>query len=53
MIPHGGYNLMVADLKAKKAYDIDQLFKGLRSSDLNSDFEELGPAWTDVRFTHS
>lgn len=53
LIPHGGYNLMVADLKAKKAYDLDELFKGLRSRDLNSDFEELGPAWTDVRFTHT
>ena len=53
LIPHGGYNLMVADLKTKKAYDIDELFEGARKSDLNSDFEELGPAWTFVRFTHS
>jgi hypothetical protein len=53
LIPHGGYNLMVADLKAKKAYDLDELFKGVRSRDVNSDFEELGPAWTNVRFTHS
>ncbi len=52
LIPHGGYNLMVADLKGKKSYDIDELFRGLRDRDLNSDFEELGPAWTDVRFTH-
>ena len=53
LIPHGGYNLMVADLKKKKAYDIDDIYKGVRAKDLNSDFEELGPAWTDVRFTHS
>lgn len=53
LIPHGGYNLMVADLKAKRSYDIDELYIGHRSSDLNSDFEELGPAWTNVRFTHT
>jgi hypothetical protein len=52
LIPHGGYNLMVADLKAKKSYDIDEVYKEVRSVDLNSDLEELGPAWTNVRFTH-
>ena len=53
LIPHGGYNLMVADLKAQKAYDLDELFDTEKGIDLNSDFEELGPAWTNVRFTHS
>ena len=44
---------MVADLKSQKAYDLDELFDAEKGIDLNSDFEELGPAWTNVRFTHS
>ena len=46
LIPHGGYNLALADLKTKKRWDIDVWFKDKRSSDINSDFQELGPAWT-------
>ena len=53
LISHGGYNLMVADLKTQKSYDIDELFKGHGNSDLNSDFQELGPAWSIARFTRS
>ena len=50
LIPHGGYNLMVADLKNKKDYDIDAIYKKVRTEDINSEFEELGPAWSSVRF---
>ena len=49
-VPHGGYNLMVADLQRKKTMSIDDFFKGLRASDINSEQEELGPTWTKVRF---
>lgn len=50
LIPHGGYNLMVADLKNNRSFDLDELYRSVRSSDLNTDLEELGPTWTDVRF---
>ena len=45
-IPKGGYNLVIADLKAKKVINIDDLY-----GEINSHFEELGPAWTS--FTYS
>ena len=48
LIPHGGYNLAFADLKSKKRWDIDAWFKSKRTSDINSEFQELGPAWTPV-----
>jgi Tol biopolymer transport system component len=51
LIPHGGYNLMVADLKKSKDYNIDTVYAKVRTSDINSDLQELGPAWTAVRFT--
>lgn len=51
LIPHGGYNLMVADLKKSKDYNIDTIYAKVRTSDINSDLQELGPAWTAVRFT--
>jgi hypothetical protein len=40
-VPKGGYNLVVADLTKKKIINADKLF-----STLNTDLEELGPAWT-------
>jgi hypothetical protein len=49
MIFHGGYNLALADLREKKVYAIDELYPN-RDSDINSDFQELGPAWTAYRF---
>jgi hypothetical protein len=49
MIFHGGYNLALADLRKKKVYAIDELYPN-RDSDINSDFHELGPAWTAFRF---
>ena len=52
LIPHGGYNLMVADVKKAKDYNIDTVYADKRSSDINSDLQELGPAWTSVRFTN-
>ncbi len=48
LIPHGGYNLAFADLKNKKRWDIDAWFNSKRTSDINSEFQELGPAWTPV-----
>ena len=48
LIPHGGYNLAFADLKNKQRWDIDTWFKSKRTSDINSEFQELGPAWTPV-----
>jgi hypothetical protein len=45
-IPKGGYNLVIADLKGKKVVNIDDLY-----GEINSHFEELGPAWTS--FTYS
>lgn len=44
-IPKGGYNLMIADIDSKKTFNIDDLF-----GSVNSDLEELGPAWTSYRF---
>ena len=40
-IPKGGYNLAIADLKAKKIIDIDSIY-----GNINTDLEELGPNWT-------
>ena len=50
MIFHGGYNLALADLDGKKIYSIDELYSSTRQTDINSDLQELGPAWTSVRF---
>jgi hypothetical protein len=44
-IPKGGYNLVIADLKAKKVINIDDLY-----GEINSHFEELGPAWTSFTY---
>ena len=44
-VPKGGYNLVVADLQEKKIINADDLF-----GDLNTDLEELGPAWTIFSF---
>lgn len=45
-IPKGGYNLVIADLKGKKVVNIDDIY-----GDINSHFEELGPAWTSFTYT--
>ena len=50
LIPHGGYNLAFADLASKKRYDIDEFYREKRSTDINTEFQELGPAWTSIRF---
>ena len=50
LIPHGGYNLAFADLKTHTRWDIDQWFKGVESSDINTELQELGPAWTPTVF---
>ncbi|CAB5071001.1 MAG: hypothetical protein F2949_00445 [Actinobacteria bacterium] len=52
LIPHGGYNLAFADLKTKKRYDIDEYFRKKRTTDINTDTQELGPAWSLARFRH-
>jgi hypothetical protein len=44
-IPKGGYNLVIADLKAKKVVNIDDLY-----GDINSHLQELGPAWTSFTY---
>jgi hypothetical protein len=44
-VPKGGYNLVMADLTNKKIIDADTLF-----GPLNTDLEELGPAWTSHIF---
>jgi len=44
-IPKGGYNLVLADLKAKKVVNIDDLY-----GDINSHLQELGPAWTSFTY---
>ena len=49
LIPHGGYNLALADLKTHTRYSIDEWFKNKGGKDINSDVQELGPAWTPVR----
>ena len=51
LIAHGGYNLALADLKTNTRWDIDKWFKDKRSSDINSDLQELGPAWTPAVLT--
>jgi hypothetical protein len=48
LMPHGGYNLALADLKTKKRWDIDKWFVDKRTTDINSDLQELGPAWSPV-----
>jgi hypothetical protein len=53
LIPHGGYNLALADLKTHTRWDIDQWFKGRTGGDINTEFAELGPAWTPAVFSHS
>ena len=45
-IPKGGYNLVIADLKRKKVVNIDDIY-----GEINSHFEELGPAWTSFTYT--
>jgi hypothetical protein len=45
-IPKGGYNLVIADLKGKKVVNIDDIY-----GEINSHFEELGPAWTSFTYT--
>lgn len=45
-IPKGGYNLVIADLKRKKVFNIDEIY-----GEINSHFEELGPAWTSFSYT--
>ena len=50
MIFHGGYNLALADLGKKKTYPIDELYSDSSHTDINSDLQELGPAWTSIRF---
>jgi hypothetical protein len=45
-IPKGGYNVVIADLKGKKVVNIDDLY-----GEINSHFEELGPAWTSFTYT--
>jgi hypothetical protein len=44
-IPKGGYNLVIADLHAKKVVNIDDLY-----GDINSHQQELGPAWTPFTY---
>ena len=41
----GGYNLVIADLRAKKVVNIDDLY-----GEINSDLQELGPAWTPFTY---
>jgi hypothetical protein len=50
LIPHGGYNLAFADLKNAKRYDIDDFYRKARTTDINSEYQELGPAWSLTRF---
>ena len=52
LIPHGGYNLALADLKTHTRWDIDQWFKGKGAQDINTEFAELGPAWTPALYAH-
>lgn len=44
-VPKGGYNLVIADIKKKKIIDIDSLYGAV-----NTDLEELGPAWTTFTY---
>ena len=52
LIPHGGYNLALADLKTHTRWDVDQWFKGKGGQDINSEFAELGPAWTPAVYAY-
>ena len=52
LIPHGGYNLAFADLKNDKRYDVDEFYRTVRATDINSEYQELGPAWSLVRFNN-
>lgn len=45
-IPKGGYNLVIADLHAKKVVNIDDLY-----GDINTHLQELGPAWTPFSYS--
>jgi hypothetical protein len=44
-IPKGGYNLVIADLHAKKVVNIDDLY-----GDINTHQQELGPVWTPFTY---
>ena len=48
IVPKSGYNLMLADITKEKVYDFDKLF-----GEVNTDLEELGPAWTKFTYTNS
>ena len=52
LIPHGGYNLAFADLKTSKRYDIDEFYRKVRTTDINTEEQELGPAWSLTRFNN-
>ena len=52
LIPRGGYNLALADLKTQTRWDIDKWFKNRVGGDINSDLQELGPAWTPISLQH-
>jgi hypothetical protein len=41
----GGYNLVIADLRAQKVINIDDLY-----GEINSGQQELGPAWTPFTY---
>ena len=41
----GGYNLVIADLRAQKVINIDDLY-----GEINSGLQELGPAWTPFTY---
>ena len=41
VVPNGGYNLVIADLKSMKIINADSLFGAI-----NTDLEELGPYWS-------
>ena len=42
----GGYNLVIADLHAGKVVNVDDLY-----GEINSNLQELGPAWTPFTYT--
>ncbi len=52
LIPHGGYNLALGDLKTQTRWDIDKWFTGRIGGDINTEFAELGPAWTAATFNY-
>mgnify|MGYP000929302811 CR=1 FL=1 len=41
----GGYNLVIAELRAQKVINIDDLY-----GEINSGLQELGPAWTPFTY---